>query len=140
LHALLHVDSGNAALLHAIEQFLYSFILEDKTQIVIHCNFKLQFFKLKFFPIHAVTTWGMELKLHLFLTSGREEGQCSASHPSRFSTGERVPDNPWGRIKCLAPSGNEMTSRFLVCRLITVPNTLFRILVLKFTVKCIFCL
>ena len=101
-------------------------------------HFKLQFFKLKFFPIHAVKTWGMELKLHLLLTSGREEGPCSASHPSRFTTEERGPDNPWGRTKCLAPGGNEMTSRFLVCRRITVPTTLFRILVLKFTVKCIF--
>ena len=82
----------------------------------------------------------MELKLHLFLALKREEGQCSASHPSRFTTEERGPDNPWGRAKGLAPCGKEMISPFLFCRRITVPATLFRIRVLKFTVKCIFCL
>jgi len=91
LHPLL--DSGSAALLHETDQFLCSFILEDKTLIIIHCNFELQFLELKFFPIHAVKTWRMELKIHLFLTSGREVGHCSASHPVALPLRREAPIN-----------------------------------------------
>jgi len=35
--------------------------------------------------------WGVEIKLHAFLTSGLDEGEWSASCPTHFIPGERDP-------------------------------------------------
>jgi hypothetical protein len=45
---------------------------------------------------HAMKThWEVEVKLHAFLTSALDGGECSASRPGRFTTRERVPGSQW---------------------------------------------
>jgi len=45
---------------------------------------------------HAMKTyWGMEVKLHTFLTVALEGGEWSASRPGRFTPRERVPSTHW---------------------------------------------
>jgi hypothetical protein len=38
---------------------------------------------------------GMDVGIHIFLTSAIVGGECSASHPGRFTPGERAPGTHW---------------------------------------------
>jgi hypothetical protein len=38
---------------------------------------------------------GMDVYIHIFLTSALVEGEWSASRPGLFTPGERDPDTPW---------------------------------------------
>jgi hypothetical protein len=45
---------------------------------------------------HAMKTyWGMEVKLHAFLTSALDGGEWSASRPASYTPRERVPGTHW---------------------------------------------
>jgi hypothetical protein len=41
------------------------------------------------------TYGGVDVYTHIFLTSALVRGECSASCPSRFNSGERVPGIHW---------------------------------------------
>jgi hypothetical protein len=41
------------------------------------------------------TYWGVEVEVHIFLTSALDGGQWSASRPGRFTLGERAPGTHW---------------------------------------------
>jgi hypothetical protein len=55
--------------------------------------------------------WGMELKLHAFLTSALDEDEWSAVHPGRFTTVVRTPlyplDKRLGELQFRSGSGGE---------------------------------
>jgi hypothetical protein len=38
---------------------------------------------------------GMDVQIHIFLTSALVGGEWSASRPGRFTTGERAPSTHW---------------------------------------------
>jgi hypothetical protein len=45
---------------------------------------------------HAMKTrGGVEIQLHEFLISALDGGEWSASHPGRFTPGERAPGTHW---------------------------------------------
>jgi len=45
---------------------------------------------------NGMNTYGvMEVSLQAFLTPALNRGEKSASHPSRFTPGERTPDTHW---------------------------------------------
>jgi hypothetical protein len=39
--------------------------------------------------------WGVEVQIHIFLTSALAGGEWSASHPCHFTPGERAPGTHW---------------------------------------------
>jgi hypothetical protein len=41
------------------------------------------------------TYWGVDVQIHVFLTSAVAGGELSASHPSRFTPGESAPGTHW---------------------------------------------
>jgi hypothetical protein len=60
--------------------------------------------------------WGVEVYLHVFLTSALDGGEWSASHLPRFTTRERAPGTIWiggwlGSIAGLDAKGIYVTAR-----------------------------
>jgi hypothetical protein len=67
---------------------------------------------------------GVDVWIHIFLTSALAGGECSASRPERFNPGERAPGTHWtggwtdpraglddmGKWKSLLPPGLELRS------------------------------
>jgi hypothetical protein len=39
--------------------------------------------------------WGVDVEIHIFLTSALVGGEWSASRPGRFTPGERAPGTHW---------------------------------------------
>jgi hypothetical protein len=39
--------------------------------------------------------YGVEVEIHIFLTSALVRGEWSTSHPGRFAPGERAPGTNW---------------------------------------------
>jgi hypothetical protein len=59
---------------------------------------------------------GVDVKIHVFLTSALVRGEWSASRPGRFIPGEIAPDTHWigGEEKILDPTGTRNSTPSVV--------------------------